>query len=355
MQMLGYACGPCSPSSPAPSQTAASAFHITMRFGTSVPESDKNLFNGAKARWEQIIIGDLPRVATKTLGVLPKSSECSFPINGFIDDIYICVFYKDIPYSGIIGFGGWEGARRANSIIPINGFVQLDPVEVLNYPRQLENIIRHEMGHALVRHGKIFQSEHSREALGTDHPYCQHLQGLGTVSEACPKTKQGSLAAAAYAELSGGCPASKIPMPSDCLHLKESCFGDEVMSEVVTKTKSLTSKITVSWLMDLGYTVNMTQAEPIVMNDSCKKPSCPSRRGLREIHPTRNDSDEAARKIAILVGREQLLEGQRQSRHLMLSTPEDAWELHDNHTDYQGAISVLYVCSTGICSTLVTL
>jgi hypothetical protein len=135
-----------------------------MHFGASVPASDKKLFTGAKARWERIITGDLPRAATKTLGVLPKSSECSFPINGFIDDIYICVFYKDIPYEGIIGFGGWEGARRANSIIPINGFVQLDPVEVLNYPRQVENIVRHEMGHALVRYRNTLRSEYQRDA-----------------------------------------------------------------------------------------------------------------------------------------------------------------------------------------------
>lgn len=174
------------------------------------------------------------------------------------------------------------------------------------------------------------------------------------MSEACPKTKQGSFAAAAYAEMSGGCPASMIPMPSDCLHLKESCFGDEVMSEVVTQTKSLTSKITINWLQDLGYTVNITQADPFEMNKSCKKPSC-SRRGLRETHEKLSDSDEAARDVAIAAGRQQLLEGQRQSRRLLISIPEDASKLDDNHTDYQGAISVLYVCSTGICSTLVTL
>jgi len=96
-------CGPVVPTiSPAPTilppptprPVTPKFFDITLDMSL-VPILDRTYFDQAAARWEKVIIGDLPNVNTDFLK--PKYNGCSYP--SVVDDLYICAQYGTIDVS----------------------------------------------------------------------------------------------------------------------------------------------------------------------------------------------------------------------------------------------------------------
>lgn len=110
-----------------------------------MPPQDQAVFEASAARWESLIIGDLPDVDSSLLPEGP-SEGCTYP--PIIDDLYICGVLEPIDGMGNqVGLGRAIWLRPDNNL-PITGEMIFD-VEDLDYIRSLgllEDLILHEMG-----------------------------------------------------------------------------------------------------------------------------------------------------------------------------------------------------------------
>jgi hypothetical protein len=234
---------------------------------STVPATDYNDFISAAKRWEQIIISDIDDVPVSEIDDEPTGAPgCSYP-TGSIDDIYLCVSYKQLP-KGIIGQGGYNYIRNTNQL-PILGYVQLDPDEIERERSggYLNDLILHEIGHAI---------------------------GLGTTRGNCPATNTLSKANLEYQRISN-C-STPIPMdrPPSCGHYSEACLGTELMTPSVMPGDSPISRITIGWLDDLGYDVNYTRADPFTSKQLGTIAGCncnSQRQGQRNLWNYNNDND----------------------------------------------------------------
>ena len=124
-------------------------FNISLKFIVPVTERQEQVFNDAAARWERIIIGDVPSFT----GTLP-SAFVGFPpvVDGeTVDDIIIEVALAPIDGPGsILGFAGPQFVRTAD-FLTLSGVMFFDVAD-LDFLEQFdlfEEVIVHEMGHVL--------------------------------------------------------------------------------------------------------------------------------------------------------------------------------------------------------------
>jgi hypothetical protein len=144
----GMTCGNCD----------VQSFEIELGYG-GIPESDRGFFANAKARWESIIVGDVPDRRVLLAGGRGGIPGCDYPRR--IDDLYICGVYAPIDGRGrILGSAG-PSILRKDGGIPAAGFMEFDVDDVA---RMIERggfsyVILHEMAHVLgtlrwiVQHG----------------------------------------------------------------------------------------------------------------------------------------------------------------------------------------------------------
>lgn len=123
-------------------------FNITLKYVGEVGEREKEVFDAAAARWEKIIIKDVPSIT----GTIPSAFRGFPPVStGTIDDIIIEVVIAPIDGPGkILGQAGPRYLRTADRL-PLSGVMYFD-VEDLEYLDGLdlfEEVIVHEMGHVL--------------------------------------------------------------------------------------------------------------------------------------------------------------------------------------------------------------
>jgi len=225
---------------------SADPFNITVRFNGAVTPSQENTFNSAAARWASVIKGGLP---TANLSLLADDCIVGAPaFNGSVDDLMIDAQITPIDGpSGILGSAGpcW---LRSGSRLPIYGVMKFDSADVggLESSGRLEATILHEMGHVLGI-GTIWQSPlftgggtstplfHGLAARGAWHA----IGGTGSVpieNTGGPGTRDG--------------------------HWSESTFDNELMTGWLDSGSNPLSRMTVAALGDLGYSVDMTAADP---------------------------------------------------------------------------------------------
>jgi hypothetical protein len=123
-------------------------FNITLKYVVPVTPEQEQVFEDAAARWERIIIKDVPSFT----GTVP-SAFTGFPpaVDGTLDDIVIEVALA--PIDGPGGVLGQAGPRfvRTSDNLTLSGLMFFD-VEDLAFLDQLdlfEEVIVHEMGHVL--------------------------------------------------------------------------------------------------------------------------------------------------------------------------------------------------------------
>lgn len=124
-------------------------FNITLKFITPVTDRQNEVFTSAAARWERIIIGDIPSIT----GTLPSAFQGFPPVvqNGTIDDLIIEVAIAPIDGAGgILGQAGPRFLRLAGGL-PVSGvmFFDVDDLDFLEELDLFEDVIVHEMGHVL--------------------------------------------------------------------------------------------------------------------------------------------------------------------------------------------------------------
>jgi hypothetical protein len=193
------------------------------------------LFDAAAARWEQIIIADLPDIASSSFG--------------FVDDLLIDASVVAIDGSGgVLGQAGPDWIRSASGL-PFHGIMEFDSADVSTMFNNgtLDDVILHEMGHIL--------------GIGTLWDFHDLITGFQYI---------GPNALAQYRIISGNASATFVPVENSGGqgtaggHWEEDIFNAELMTGFIESAgvTMAISRITVGSLADMGYTVNMAAADP---------------------------------------------------------------------------------------------
>lgn len=216
-------------------------FNITLNYLLPPTDRQVEVFEEAAARWERIIIKDVPSVE----GPIP-SAFAGFPdIDGTIDDIVIEVALAPIDGPGRIL--GQAGPRfvRSEDFLTLSGvmFFDVDDLAFLEEIGLFEEVIVHEMGHVL---------------------------GVGTLWNTVPfgfdRTLIGAVATNPYFlgrkanvfwNAEGGTdelPVENMGGPGTRLgHWRESTMNNELMTGFLNLGENPLSRITAGSMRDLGY------------------------------------------------------------------------------------------------------
>jgi hypothetical protein len=158
--------------------------------------TDQVYFHAAAEKWESIITGDLPSVATSQIGVNPRAG-CTYP--SIIDDLYICGVLAPIDGPGLIaGIARptWMRVTETGAIgLPVAGEMLFDTAD-LQFVRNvnlIDDLVLHEMGHVIGINSGTFSEFGVQNLTATN---CRYT---------------GTLANAEYQALTG-CPSVAIEL-----------------------------------------------------------------------------------------------------------------------------------------------
>lgn len=224
-------------------------YNISLKYLVPITDRQREVFESAAARWEQIIIKDessIPqaRVIDGTVvGGIPSAFR-GFPalnLNGAIDDVIIEVVIIPIDGPGkILGSAGPRFVRTSNRLT-ITGVMQFD-VDDLDFLDELdlfEDVIVHEMGHVL---------------------------GVGTLWNSGGKTLRQGPAINPYftgkmANVFWNAEGGEFELPIENIggpgtaggHWRESLLRYELMTGFLNRGENPLSRITAGSMKDLGY------------------------------------------------------------------------------------------------------
>ena len=218
-------------------------FDIELVFLDSFTEKQKGILQYVAKRWMAVIHDDLPdyRFAQGWSGTCGGRS-LNIPSGERIDDLRIYVINIRATV-GIVGQGG-PSLLREETHLPVVGCMGFD----LSHANLLITGL-HEIGHVLG-----FASE-----VWNEFNFYQNPQNGDTHFN-------GPLATAAFDNAGGrDYINAKVPLQKDESHWRGGVFGDELMTP--TGTGAL-SAITVQSLADLGYGVDVTQADAYTLPDA---------------------------------------------------------------------------------------
>ncbi|HSJ26124.1 MAG TPA: leishmanolysin-related zinc metalloendopeptidase [Longimicrobiales bacterium] len=231
-------------------------FGLDVRFVGDVSPGIRASFERSRARWQQIITGNLPEFPlTGSNQVAANSCGINHPaVNETVDDILIFVEVVSIDGPGkVLGSAGPCLIRGGNGL-PILGVIKLDldDLEPMAGNGTLDDVILHEMGHVLGL-GTLWARRSLVEGAGSADPYYTG-----------PRAQPGFV-------LGGGSILNGVPVENTGgtgtrdSHWRESRLGNELMTGYIGGTANPLSSITIGALMDLGYQVNFGAADAYVL------------------------------------------------------------------------------------------
>lgn len=220
--------------------TSTGGFDIVIRY-TGDPQYQA-LFDQAAARWESVITGDIPNFNSSRYGQ--------------IDDLLIDASISAIDGQGAVLGQAGPDEFRSGSLLPSHGVMQFDSADISSLAGggSLLGVILHEMGHVL---------------------------GIGTLWDSLGLESNfrytGANALAEYRTLSGNPNATFIPVENDGGpgtaggHWEESVFNGELMTGFANGSLAM-SRMTIASLKDIGYQVDLSQADPYVLGAALQGP-----------------------------------------------------------------------------------
>lgn len=215
-------------------------YNITLKYLLPPTERQVEVFEAAAARWERIIIKDVPDVA----GPIPSAFN-GFPDIDSIDDLVIEVALAPIDGpGGILGQAGPQFVRT-DDFLSLTGVMFFD-VEDLDFLEEIdlfEEVIVHEMGHVL-----------GVGTLWNTAPF-----GFDRTLRAGPDTNPyfTGKKANVFWNAEGGTnelPVENFGGPGTALgHWREATLNNELMTGFLNLGENPLSRITAGSMRDLGY------------------------------------------------------------------------------------------------------
>jgi hypothetical protein len=216
--------------------SVASNFNIQLRFTGGLSASQRSVFELAKARWQEIITGDLPSV----------------DIDGEeIDDLLIEASGESIDGAGrVLGQAGPTHVRT-DSQLPCKGIMAFDVADLADMEANgsLVDVIIHEMGH-VIGLGTIWHDKGLVVGANTNNPEFTGVQSKSV-----------------YASLRGESQPKNVPLENEGGagtaegHWREVTFDNELMTGFIDPGENPLSRLTIAALQDLGYQVNPSLAD----------------------------------------------------------------------------------------------
>lgn len=234
-------------------------FNIELVFINHGTPSQDEAIAAAAVRWMGIVRSELPDVDFSANPVAADACIAGQPlVNDVVDDlrIFVDLIPIDGPF-GILAQAGW--CLRRGSGLPIIGVMQFDvaDLDLLAVTGNMGTLVIHEMGHVL--------------GIGTLWDEFGLLQNPSLPSSQGADTHfTGSLAIAAF-DAAGGVTytgGAKVPVEnmagvgSGDGHWRETPLDDELMTPFLNSGQpNPLSTISIQSLADLGYTVDVAQAD----------------------------------------------------------------------------------------------
>lgn len=228
---------------------AANGFTITLRFINAPTPAQRAFFETAAARWQGIIIGDVPN----TTGTVPaRSCGNSFrtpSFNGEIDDVLIDVLLQPIDGPGAVLGAAGPCLVRSADFLTLYGLMFFDTAD-LDFLAQngiFDEVVVHEMGHVL--------------GIGTLWDFGRDLL-QGTTAD--PRFV-GPQAIAGYLEVGGR--GTSVPVEEGFgpgtrfSHWDEETFDKELMTGFIGTRGAPLSVMTIGSMGDMRYQVSTATAD----------------------------------------------------------------------------------------------
>ena len=232
-------------------------FTIELAFTSNVAEGYRSVFRQARDTWESVLddteLGDvnLPsQIACLGLGAsdLPTLDDhLTLADISYIDGAY-----------GILARATYCYSRLSDGT-PVVSAMVFDSYDIARMQREgtLDEVVLHELAHG----------------LGFHHAY---FDDFGLINEGSDPYFSGDLATEAFDSAGGTNYAhNKVPISEDHSHWRESVFGNELMSPYLGTGAIPFSTITIQAMADVGYHVDLSQADTYQLPTSEPPPGVP--------------------------------------------------------------------------------
>ncbi|HEX9892784.1 MAG TPA: Ig-like domain-containing protein, partial [Gemmatimonadales bacterium] len=228
-------------------------YQIEVRFtGTQPSAAQQNAFTSAAARWQELVLNDLPDETFNE-----PATSCSPELNEVIDDLVIFAELTTIDgLGGVLGSAGPCWIRDETGLTVV-GRMRFDTADLasLETSGHLGEVILHEMGH-VVGFGTLWSLLGLIEGAGGGDPtfvgsssrsaWVAASQSLGFVGNIVP------------VENSGG------PGTRDG-HWRETVARNELMTGFINNGTNPLSAFSVASFRDMGYVVNDAASDQFIL------------------------------------------------------------------------------------------
>ena len=231
------------------------AYTITLQFSGSTTGLDLQAFADAAFTWMSVITADLPDVDYSANPISANSCGITHSVVDFVvDDILILVEAADIDGpGGALAGAAWCNNNRPGGL-PGVGIMIFDIADI-NFP-VFQDVIEHEMAHTLG-FGTLWSGLLVNPSLPSSPGVDTHFTGAQAIIEF---DNSGG---------SGRTVGMKVPVENSQggqgtrdAHWRESTFANELLTGFVSSGSNPLSTVSIASLADLGYAVDLTQAEP---------------------------------------------------------------------------------------------
>jgi hypothetical protein len=234
-----------------PRANAVGDYTITLRFINPPTAAQRQFFEAAAAKWEGILVGDVPD-ASGVISARSCGSSFATPVfRGIVDDVLVDVLLQPIDGPGAVLGAAGPCLARSEDFLTLYGlmFFDTDDLAVLQQLNVLDEVVVHELGHVL--------------GLGTLWDFNRDLL-QGTAAD--PRFV-GPNAIAGFHDVGGR--GATIPVEEGggpgtrFSHWDEETFDAELMTGFISlaSPESPLSLMTIGSMQDLGYVVNNAAAD----------------------------------------------------------------------------------------------